>query len=396
MQARQQLIITNVEVYMEDQIIKNGYVKVVDGVIKEIGDSQNILDVDFDGYTIQQVPDGYALLPGMIDIHIHGATGADTMDATPEALETMAHTLPKEGTTSFLATTMTQSAEAIENALQNVSTYIGNQQPGNAEVLGIHLEGPFISLERKGAQKDKFIIKPNLHLFKKWQEIANGAIKLVTLAPEQPGGMELIRYLKETGVVASIGHSDGTFKEVEQAIAAGANHVTHMYNGMSGFHHREPGVVGAALLRDELTIEIIADGIHAHPEAINLAYRTKTKDKIILITDAIRAKGLGEGTYDLGGQEVTVTDKKATLTDGTLAGSILKMKDAMKNFMSFTGCSLHDIMVMTAINPAKQLNVFDRKGSIQVGKDADLVLLDLEHDVHMTFCRGLLAYTKQE
>ncbi|USK75279.1 N-acetylglucosamine-6-phosphate deacetylase [Peribacillus frigoritolerans] len=386
-------IINNLMVHSEKETYKNGYIKVVDGKIAEVGPVSQYKQDD-DAKVITLSPD-YQVIPGAIDIHIHGASNSDAMDATHDALSTMAKTLPKEGTTSFLATTMTQSTQAIESALLNAGKYIENQTQENAEIVGIHLEGPFISPARKGAQPEDYIVDPDVTLFKRWQEMAENQIKLVTLAPEQPNGLDLAAHLRETGVVASIGHSDATYDQIDEAIQAGTTHVTHLYNGMRGLHHREPGVLGAAYLRDELYVELIADGIHCRPEMIKLAYNQITSERMILITDSLRAKWLEKGTYDLGGQPVNVDETKATLSDGTLAGSILKMNDAIKNTMEYTDCSMTDIIKMTAENPAKQLRIFDRKGSIQVGKDADLVILNDRLDVEMTFCRGNLAFKKE-
>ncbi|MFJ7367407.1 N-acetylglucosamine-6-phosphate deacetylase [Peribacillus frigoritolerans] len=386
-------IINNLMVHSEKETYKNGYIKVVDGKIAEVGPVSQYKQDD-DAKVITLSPD-YQVIPGAIDIHIHGASNSDAMDATHDALSTMAKTLPKEGTTSFLATTMTQSTEAIESALLNAGKYIENQTQEHAEIVGIHLEGPFISPARKGAQPEDYIVDPDVTLFKRWQEMAENQIKLVTLAPEQPNGLDLAAHLRETGVVASIGHSDATYDQIDEAIQAGTTHVTHLYNGMRGLHHREPGVLGAAYLRDELYVELIADGIHCRPEMIKLAYNQITSERMILITDSLRAKWLEKGTYDLGGQPVNVDETKATLSDGTLAGSILKMTDAIKNTMEYTDCSMTDIIKMTAENPAKQLRIFDRKGSIQVGKDADLVILNDRLDVEMTFCRGNLAFKKE-
>ncbi|MCZ0875104.1 N-acetylglucosamine-6-phosphate deacetylase [Peribacillus sp. AS_2] len=386
-------IINNLMVHSEKETYKNGYIKVVDGKIAEVGPASQYKQDD-DAKVITLSPD-YQVIPGAIDIHIHGASNSDAMDATLDALSTMAKTLPKEGTTSFLATTMTQATQAIESALLNAGKYIENQTQENAEIVGVHLEGPFISPARKGAQPEDYIVDPDVTLFKRWQEMAENQIKLVTLAPEQPNGLDLAAHLRGTGVVASIGHSDATYDQIDEAIQAGTTHVTHLYNGMRGLHHREPGVLGAAYLRDELYVELIADGIHCRSEMIKLAYDQITSERMILITDSLRAKWLEKGTYDLGGQPVNVDETKATLSDGTLAGSILKMNDAIKNTMKYTGCSMTDIIKMTAENPAKQLRIFDRKGSIQVGKDADLVILNDRLDVEMTFCRGNLAFKKE-
>ncbi len=394
MDTHSSIIIYNVTVYSENQTLKNGYIKLTNKKITEIGEIHQYVRQPKD-HVIELSP-SYKVIPGAIDVHIHGANNADAMDGTAEALKTMARTLPKEGTTSFLATTMTQSNEAVEKALRNAGTYIEEQTDADAEVVGIHLEGPFISPKRAGAQPPTHIQDPNVTLFQEWQKAAGGHIKLVTLAPEQPNGLALTSYLKETNVVASIGHSDSTYDQVGEAIEAGASHITHLYNGMRGLHHREPGVLGAAYLRDELFVELITDGIHCRPEMVKLAYDQITSERMILITDSLRAKWLKNGTYDLGGQPVHVNDTTATLADGTLAGSILKMNDAIKNTMSFTNCSLEDIVKMTAENPAKQLNLFDTKGSLKIGKDADIVVLNENLDVEMTFCRGTLSFQKED
>ncbi|MGJ7919721.1 N-acetylglucosamine-6-phosphate deacetylase [Neobacillus sp. LXY-4] len=391
------ILLKGIHIYSEGKILENGYIKMKDQKIDELGNVSELGPLNNDQWEIVELPSHYKAIPGLIDVHIHGVNGADTMDGTQDALDTMVTSLPKEGTTSFLATTMTQDIKHIEQALINAGDYIGKQAPqGNAEILGIHLEGPFVNPKMAGAQPIPHIIDPNLALFKRWQELANGMIKLVTLAPEQPGGIELIQFLKANHIIASIGHSEAAYEEVNEAIHAGATHVTHLYNQMSGLHHREPGVVGAAFLRDELMAEIIVDGVHVRPEIVEIAYKLKRSEGLMLITDSMRAKCLKNGKYDLGGQEVTVKDGRAELIDGTLAGSILKMGQAVKNMIAYTGCSLEEAIEMASGNPAKQLNVFDRKGSISVGKDADIAILDDNLEVVMTICRGAVAYKKEE
>ncbi|USK39532.1 N-acetylglucosamine-6-phosphate deacetylase [Cytobacillus firmus] len=385
------ILLKGMQIYAEDQKIEEGYILLQDHKIIGIGPSTD-LPASM-GVEVMEVPSSFKAIPGLIDIHIHGVNGADVMDASVEALETMSDALPKEGTTSFIATTMTQSQAAIEKALINAGSYIQKYQPpGKAEILGIHLEGPYVNKSKAGAQPEEFIRNSSIEQFKKWNNLANKTVKIVTLAPEQPGGMEMVKYLDENSIIASIGHSDATYEEVSQAIEAGAKHVTHLFNQMRGLHHREPGVVGAALLREELTAELIADGVHVRPEMMKLAFQQKGEKELILITDAMRAKCLKNGIYDLGGQAVTVEDGKAVLQDGTLAGSILKLGNAMKNMMAFTDCSLEDAIQMASVNPAKQLNVIDRKGTLTIGKDADIVILDEQLEVAMTFCRGELAY----
>ncbi|MFT8316987.1 MAG: N-acetylglucosamine-6-phosphate deacetylase [Sporolactobacillus sp.] len=383
--------ITGCAIYSDNDWIEDGTLTFEGEKITGIGHS-----ISHPGDSVFQFPKSYHCIPGMIDMHIHGANGADTMDATPGALSIIATALPKEATTAFLATTITQSTEAIEKALKNAAEQIGHQKKGEAEILGIHLEGPFISPQRAGAQPAQYIVNADIERFDHWQEIAGGHIKEVTIAPEIDGGLDLIRHLAEHEVVASIGHSDGNERDVLKAIVAGATQVTHIYDGMRGLHHREPGIAGGALLHHELYNELICDGRHVCKEMVNLAYKLKGSDRMILITDAMRAKCLKNGTYDLGGQEVHVKDGLAVLSSGTIAGSVLKMDQAFQNIMSFTDATLEDVIQMGAINPALQTGVDDRKGSLDVGKDADFIILDDQNKLVMTVCRGTVAYERKE
>ncbi|MGM0829597.1 MAG: N-acetylglucosamine-6-phosphate deacetylase [Bacillota bacterium] len=391
----EKLLILDGNIYAEDTVYEKGFIKIENGKITEMGDRSQLTDSE--EYKVISLPHGYSVVPGMIDIHIHGVNGADTMDATREALDTMTGTLPKEGTTSFLATTMTEASGAIEKALKATADYMSNhQRGGQAEILGLHLEGPFINPDKAGAQPLNRIQKPNVEVFKNWHALSGENIKLVTLAPELDDEYELIRYLKENGIVASVGHSSATYDQVGKAIDAGLSHVTHLFNQMSGLHHREPGIVGASFLRKELMVELISDGIHVRPEVVQLAFDQITDERLILITDSMRAKCLKNGQYDLGGQMVTVKDGKALLDEDTLAGSVLKMRDAFTNIQEFTTGEMRSAIKMTAENPAKQLNVFDRKGSLAPRKDADIVILDENKDVYTTICKGKIAYIRED
>ncbi|WP_339145611.1 N-acetylglucosamine-6-phosphate deacetylase [Sutcliffiella sp. BMC8] len=384
-------VLLSVRVMLEEDIIENGFIKFKEGKITDIGTMDQYTNPD----DLEEIflKNELIALPGFIDIHIHGLNGSDVMDATEEALHSMASTLPKEGTTSFLATTITQEKTNISKALQNIHTYMDNQpDPYAGELLGVHLEGPFINAKRAGAQPKAFIMKPGIADFTQFQSDSGDTIKIVTMAPEQENGNNLVKFLTESGVITSIGHSDALYSEMLEAMSAGAQHITHFYNGMRGNHHREPGVAGAGLAHPELYLEIIADGIHVHPAVVKATYLTKGPDKILLITDSMRAKWLKNGEYDLGGQKVKVVNKTALLEDGTIAGSVLKMNEAVKNMMDYTGCSMQEAVQMATSNPAKRLNVWNRKGSIAVGKDADLVIVDEEMQVKMTFCNGKLSY----
>jgi N-acetylglucosamine-6-phosphate deacetylase len=379
-------------IYTERQVLGSGTILMEEGKISRI--TQHLSAFPPDAQRLE-LPDGTRIIPGLIDLHIHGAAGVDVMDATPEAMETLARVLPREGTTAFLATTITQVPDAIERALSNAARFISRGKTGMAECLGIHLEGPFIHPDRAGAQPKEHIQRPDPDLARRWQELTGGLIRLVTLAPEREGGLELVRCFRELGVIVSIGHSDATYEECANAIREGASHVTHLFNGMRGLHHREIGVAGAAFLRKELSVELIADGIHVSPEMVRIAYGSITSQRLILITDAMRAKCLRSGIYELGGQVVRVEDGEARLSDGTLAGSVLQMNDALNNMRRFTGCSMEELIAMASANPARVLGVEDRKGSIAEGKDADLVALDEDGRVILTICRGEIAYRRE-
>ncbi|AMW98666.1 N-acetylglucosamine-6-phosphate deacetylase [Rummeliibacillus stabekisii] len=376
---KQTCLIKNVTIVNADERMDNYDVYIKDGVIQHIG---RLIEIEAD-----EVIDGVNqyLLPGFIDMHIHGSAGSDAMDATPESLHIMAKSLLKEGTTSFLATTMTQSIDKIEEALKNLAVFKSGKD--EAEMVGVHLEGPFVSKKRAGAQPLEHIIPPQLSLFQRFQELSGYRIKEVTVAPETDGGFEFVENVAKTGVVVSIGHSDATFEEVQKAVVLGVKQGTHLYNQMRPFHHRDPGVVGGTLLLPEIQAEIIVDFIHSHQESVKLAYQMKGADHIILITDAMRAKGLPYGDYDLGGQLVHVTESGAHLENGALAGSVLKMDQALRNMKETTNCTLQELVAMTSFNAAKQLNLTG-KGRIKEHYDADLVLLDKDLKIQKTIKKG--------
>ncbi|WP_234982579.1 N-acetylglucosamine-6-phosphate deacetylase [Ornithinibacillus halophilus] len=378
----------NVSIYAEDEIIVNGNLLVVDGKITGVY-KQNEQPKSYPSPL--KIVDGSNLnaIPGFIDGHIHGANGSDVMDATEEALDSMASVLPVEGTTSFLATTITQSVENIDKALINVAKY--ENKRGYAEVIGVHLEGPFIEKSKKGAQPEQHIMKPNIEQFEKWQALSGNKIKTITMAPEHDEDGTFIRHLYDAGINVSAGHTSTDFAGMQKAVSHGVRQVTHLCNAMSGIHHRDIGVVGAAFELEELRAELIADGIHVSTDMLNLIYKNVGRERLILITDAMRAKCLQPGNYELGGQPVVVTEDRAVLEDGTLAGSILKLQDGAKQMLQLPEVSIQDVIEMASVNPAKQLNVFDRKGSITVGKDADILLVDHDLTIHTTICRGVIA-----
>ncbi len=339
-----------------------------------------------------RLPEGALVLPGFIDEHIHGAGGADAMDGTHEALATIAKTVAAEGTVGFLAATMTQSRENILAAMNAVREY-GEGEAG-ARVLGIHLEGPFIAEAHKGAQPREYVAAPDTRVFDEYNKASGGRIKIVTLAPEVEGAGELVAHLAEKGIVASIGHTGAKCADIEAAIACGAKNITHTYNAQSALHHREIGTVGSAMLFDELRCELIADTIHVSVPAIKLLEKCKPEGGLVLITDAMRAKGLPDGESELGGQKVFVKNGEARLSDGTLAGSVLRMNTALKNMVEKAGLSLEKACDLATINPAKVLGIEKEAGSIREGKRADFAVLDSEFNVLYTVRGGEIIYKR--
>lgn len=364
------------------------------GVVKtDLFFDERIAGFDISGASAEELmlADGAVVVPGFIDEHVHGAGGADVMDAKGESLETVGKTLAAEGTTGFLATTMTQSKENIMRALAVIKEYSLTAH-GGAKLWGVHLEGPFISRKYKGAQKEEYIVPPDKKLFDEFFAASGENIKIITVAPEEDGAEDFIRYISEKGVRVFAGHTDASFFDIESAIPAGLVGVTHTYNAQSPLHHREIGTVGSALLKDELCCEIIADTVHVSVPAMKLLIKSKPAEKIALITDSIRAKGLPDGESELGGNPVIVKNGEARLFDGTLAGSVLKMNVAVKNTVEKTGVPFVDAIGFATINPAKNIGIDDETGSIRKGKRADFTVLDSRFNVVLTVCGGKVIY----
>ncbi|MEB8305589.1 N-acetylglucosamine-6-phosphate deacetylase [Staphylococcus xylosus] len=375
-------VIANGRIYTENETIEQGYILIENGKIIQIAEGEyqgDLTTIDVKGQHV---------LPGFIDIHMHGGYGEDAMDASFAGLKHLSESLLSEGTTSFLATTMTQSDENIIKALKNIVDYQEQQDSLNAaSIVGIHLEGPFISEYKVGAQNPAYVQRPSVEKVQQFQEIANNQIKVMTFAPEVEGADETLSTLHDQ-INFSIGHTVATFDEVNEAVAQGAKHVTHLYNAGTPFEHRNPGLSGAAWLNDELSTESIVDGIHSHPASVKIAYKQKGNKRFFLITDAMRAKGMPDGEYDLGGQNVVVKGSEARLASGALAGSILKMNEGLKNLIAYTGAPLDDLWRVTSLNQAIALKIEEDKGSIAIGKDADIVVVDDDIQVLTTIKSG--------
>jgi N-acetylglucosamine-6-phosphate deacetylase len=373
--------------------------------IAEIGPTRDMLRRNPDSIIDAR---GAFVAPGFIDIHIHGSAGSDTMDATSSALARMAEFVSSHGVTGFLPTVMSSPIEqmlaATRAAAQAARTDINphgecdvrNPSRRGAQVLGVNIEGPFLNAAFKGAQPEQGIVSPNPAILHRILEVGGGHVRVMTIAPEMPGAVDIVKALASQGVLASVGHSGASYDDVKNAIEAGLRHVTHTYNGMRGLHHREPGVVGAALVHGELTCEIIADGIHVHPAAVKLVARAKGPGGTVLMTDAMRASGLPDGHYELGGQHVIVTCGAARLDTGVLAGSTLTMDNAVRNMVKFAGIPVHAAISMASSTPARLIGLAGRKGRIEPEMDADIVLLDAETlQVRATLVMGDAVYERK-
>ncbi|HCY07099.1 MAG: N-acetylglucosamine-6-phosphate deacetylase [Erysipelotrichaceae bacterium] len=331
------------------------------------------------------------IVPGFIDVHCHGAYGFDTNDAHPEGLRKWLKNVTSEGVTGLLPTTITQSKEVLTNAIKNVVN-VYNEGYEGAEILGIHFEGPYLDMKYKGAQPEQHILKPDVEQFKEYQEAAEGLIKIVTLATEHDENFELTKYLASTNVVASIGHSSATIEEALMAIANGAQSMTHVYNGMTPFNHRENGLVGAALRFKDVYGEIICDLNHSTPNAVNIFYKSKNDEKAVMISDGLMAKGFKVGDkFMFGGNEIEIyPDGSAHLTSSkSLAGSTMKMNEGLRNVVEIAEVPFAKALNSCTINPATLIGVNDRKGRLYEGYDADIVVLDDDYSVIQTYCNGV-------
>lgn len=369
-----------------------GAFEVVDGQVL-LYDADGIAglmpEADFaagDAIAAEEVIDagGRYVAPGFLNVHIHGCKGSDTMDATQEALGAMQAFLPRTGVTAFLPTTMTCAWQEIAAALTAVRTAMQTPRVG-AQVLGAHMEGPFISPAKKGSQAEENILRADYARLAPFADV----VRIVTLAPEElPEGSDFLARCRAAGIHVSIGHTAADYETARRAVLMGGAHrFTHLYDAMQGFHHRAPGTLGAAFDTDAY-VELIADNVHATPMAQRLAYRVKGRDRVILITDALRACGLGDGPSELGGQRVFVQGERATLADGTIAGSVATMNRCLRLFLENTGASVADAVAMVTKNPAEDLGIYGERGSLTPGKRADITIFDEQIAVYDTIIGG--------
>jgi N-acetylglucosamine-6-phosphate deacetylase len=392
------IALTAKNIFTPLEAIEDGLLLIEDGTIRAVGARREITVPK--GARLVEMGDRI-LAPGFIDLHVHGGGGRDVMEASPEALDTIARMALRHGTTSFLPTTLSAPVATILKSLDGLGELIeprrANPKHGGAaaaELLGIHLEGPFLSAERRGVHPLEYLQKPSPGLFEKFWEASGETVSVLTMAPELEGAAELQALAQGKGVKVALGHSDATFEETERAIAAGASHAVHVFNAMRPFAHRECGIIGAILTDDRADAEVIADGVHVAPAALRLLLRAKSAAHILLVTDATGATGMGAGKYRLGEMEIFVNEDPQTKSfacrnaEGKLAGSVLTQDLAVRNMAAFTGASLREAVKMASWNPARVLGIEDRKGCLKPGADADVVVLEPDGTVVGAMARG--------
>ena len=332
---------------------------------------------------------GCYVIPGLTDVHFHGCVGADVSDADAQGLADMAAYELSRGVTQICPAGMTLAAEQLEKVCTTAAQHRAANVPG-AELVGIHLEGHFLAAAKKGAQNGAWLRDPDVALLRHLKECSQGLVKLVSLAPELDGAMDFIREVKDE-VSVSLAHTTADYDTAMAAFEAGANHVTHLYNAMPPFAHRDPGVIGAAADSKDAYVEIICDGVHVHPAVIRATFRMMGRERMVLVSDTMRAAGMPDGEYTLGGQAVFVKGNRAELVDGTLAGSVTDLMNCMKTAVSF-GIPLEDAVMAAAVNSAKSIGIYDRVGSLDVGKDANVVVLDKDLNLKAVLFRGELVH----
>ncbi|NLM19649.1 MAG: N-acetylglucosamine-6-phosphate deacetylase [Clostridiaceae bacterium] len=374
--------------FFEKDIAEKGYLEVVDGVI---GDFYETLPDNMD-WEIRDYSN-FSIAPGLVDTHIHGFMSHDFMDLNGAGVLEICEKLPSTGVTSFLPTSLTDSIENVETACKVIAENAALST--GAKIQGIYLEGPFFTEKYKGAQNPKYFLDPDLAIFDQWQSAANGLIKKIAIAPERNGAIDFIKALKKQGIVVALGHSDASYDQAVAAVESGAGVFVHLYNGMSGLHHRNPGMVGACFNTNNSIAELICDGYHVHPGAVEVALRAKTTDRVALITDSMRAGGMPEGEYTLGEFPVILKDGAVRLTDGSnsLAGSCLKLIDAVNNVIDWGIVTPQEAIKMATLIPAESSGIADICGRISKGYPADYIVLDQNMKLQETYINGISVYS---
>ncbi|MDR3774510.1 MAG: N-acetylglucosamine-6-phosphate deacetylase [Terracidiphilus sp.] len=387
-----QTVLTADKLWSGTSLLDHPVVSIEDGRIASIGCRADAGQPAGDGAKVLGFP-GATLAPAFLDVHTHGAAGHDVMEATPEALKTMGRFLAAHGTGSYLATTVTAGLDATLRSLAGLAKLMGQPPQGTEAIswpIGIHLEGPFLSHAKRGVHPPELLLAPDIGTFDRLYEAAEGRVRLMTLAPELPGAVELAAHATARGVRVSVGHSNAIAAQTRAAIAAGAVSATHTFNAMRALDHREPGILGVVLSDDALFAELICDGIHNTPEMVNIWWRCKGPQRAILVTDAMSAAGMPDGEYQLGGFMVQVANGRASFGD-VLAGSVLTLDKALANFLAFTGATLENGLRLLTANPAAMTGFGDRAGALAVGQPASLVAVDSAGRLQASFVKGKRA-----
>ncbi|WP_338974025.1 MULTISPECIES: N-acetylglucosamine-6-phosphate deacetylase [unclassified Spiroplasma] len=393
------LVLNNAKIISIKKIINNGFLVIKDNLIFQINEGKY-------NYEFQdaQVIDCHnqTIIPGFIDLHVHGGYGYSLMDGTIESINNFAKLVPKEGVTKFCYATVTASKKEIDNVLSVFAKYMKTENKGNkARIIGAYLEGPFISELQKGAHTPSLLHVPDLNLVKSWNIISNKNLKFIVYAPEIDPNLNnknsnFISSLIKNNIIPSVGHSNATFKEITKTVEYGLTHITHLYNAMSPYNHRDPGVVPASLYYDQLVTELICDGIHVDIDILAITYKIKGADGICMITDAMSAKGQPDGKYLLGPLPVIKSNNKVTVeATGKLAGSIATMIAGFKNLLKITNNNWQDCIKMASYNSAKQVGIANKTGDIVIGKLADIIVLTKNNDIFLTICEGKIAYQQE-
>ena len=368
--------------------IKVGALTIRGSKILEVTSGKKFRSKDFD---LVIDASGRTVAPGFIDIHLHGGGGGDTTDANPESIEKMCRAHARFGTTSLLPTIYPGPFRTICDRLRAVADHSHIASKG-AEILGSHLEGPFVNPKRRGALQAKHFRKPSTTELLRLIDASRNTVKMITIAPELPGGIELIKQCNRHDIKVSVGHSDASFEEMCQAINAGLNHATHIFNALRRVHHRDPGVMGTIFINPEVTVDVIADYYHVHPAVLTFLFMVKRYSRIVLVTDSLRITGLPGKSFLADGQNVKIAGHVAKLPDGTIAGSVLTMNRAVKNTAALGVVPVSEALKMASLIPARVLGIADRKGSILPDFDADIVILDHDFNVLLTMVRGNVIY----
>ena len=383
----QKLLITNCRLFDVPDDKQTTSILIENGIITEIGRIDSAIGCDNTLDAQSRV-----IAPGFIDIHIQGAGGADVLDAKPDALKTISQTCARFGATSFLATTVFKPGQ--ENQHLTVAAEHVGRDLGGANLLGIHLEGPFISPVKKGMIRPECICPPSLQVLDEILDITNGHLTMMTIAPELPDCTQIIKRLLDSNIIASFGHSNATYEQTLDSFSTGISHATHLFNAMPSIHHREPGPLVAIFQTKHITTQLITDGVHIHPAVLKFAFQTLGPNRIITITDGMQALGLGDGKFTYNSIEYESKNGTARYKDGTLIGTALGLSQLIQKLIAFTDCPIDAAIKTVTQNPAKLLGLEDKKGAIAPGKDADLVLLEADHSVHTTIVTGKIVFQK--